>query len=133
MTLRGRGHDILSESRMREIRMSGSISGVWKRNYGKAKRAPSDERDGNRQANTYGNRATSRLYKKIFVNALLKQAGRKAEDKKESLVARIINIIYKLSTNAVTNWIMTSSVLDRLNDDLPERNKYTSQRLGRKL
>ena len=47
-TFRGRKHESLSESRMREICKSGLMSGSVETEHGAASEAPADERAGNR-------------------------------------------------------------------------------------
>ena len=51
-TFRGRPHETLSESRMREIRTSGLMSGSVETEHGAASEAPADERAGQRIGRT---------------------------------------------------------------------------------
>ena len=51
-TFRGRKHESLSESRMREIRTSGLMSGRVETEHGLASEAPADERAGQQIGHT---------------------------------------------------------------------------------
>jgi hypothetical protein len=49
---------------MRAIRMSGSMSGVWKRSQVRTSEAPPDERGGKQICSGYRYRATPRLHRR---------------------------------------------------------------------
>jgi len=70
-----------------------------------------------------------------IVEALIEKARERVEEKKDSIDGKIVQALTDLSVDPpVTEWeIQAADVLSRINADVPENWRWTSQKLGRRL
>ena len=70
-----------------------------------------------------------------IVEALVEKARERTEEKRDSVEGKIVQALTDLSVDPpVTEWeIQAADVLSRINADVPENWRWTSQKLGRRL
>lgn len=70
-----------------------------------------------------------------IVEALVEKARERTEEKRDSIEGKIVQTLAELSVDPpVTEWeIQAGDILSRINADVPEHWRWTSQKLGRRL